>query len=294
MKKSIIAAAVIMAFALSAQAGNGNANPCGNNGNNCNVGTPGAGGSGGHGGQGGVGVGVGIGQGGNATGGTATVGDIRNTNTNTAIGGTGGSVIGSGNSSNDIRNNVNNTNNNANVQGQKQGQSQGQGQEQSIKNSGNSFSGGNTQTNEGNNSSQSVNVEGDTYEAQKRNPVATAYAASIMPTAVCALSTSGGAQGVGFGFSLGGSYIDDNCMLLEQVRAVSNLGEREVAQEMMMGVPAYAAAKKRIADRKSGVKAAVTGVDASEDLAFTVARAKGYQGSDLIVAKRIANLPSTK
>lgn len=293
MKKSVIAAAILVAFTLSAHAGNGNANPCGNNGNNCNVGTPGGnatatggnatahGGHGGHGGQGGaggvgVGIGVGIGQGGNATGGTASVGDIRNTNTNTAIGGAGGSVIGSGNSSNDIRNNVNNTNNNANIQGQQQGQGQSQS------------------TNNANNSNQSVTVEGSTYEAQKRAPVSTAYAASIMPTAVCALSTSGGAQGVGFGFSLGGSYIDDNCMLLEQVRATNNLGETEIAQEMMMGVPAYAAAKKRIADRKSGATSVATGTDASEDVAFTVARAKGYQGKDLIVANRIANLPSTK
>lgn len=99
----------------------------------------------------------------------------------------------------------------------------------------------------------SVTVEGDktTFEAQKRDPVATAYAASIAPTAVCALSVSGGAQAVGFGFSFGKSFIDDNCVLLEQARAAANLGQRDVAIEMLMDIPAFAAAKQRIADRKA-------------------------------------------
>ena len=101
--------------------------------------------------------------------------------------------------------------------------------------------------------SNAVTVQGDstTFEAQKRDPVATAYAASIAPTAVCALSVSGGFQAVGFGMSLGKSYIDENCVLLEQARAASNLGQREVAVEMLMDIPAFAAAKKRIADRKA-------------------------------------------
>lgn len=83
-----------------------------------------------------------VGQGGSATGGSATIGDIRNTNT--ALGGAGGSVLGSGNSDNT---NVNTAfggqggrggdggtgigfGGSAN-QGQAQGQQQGQGQSQS-------------------------------------------------------------------------------------------------------------------------------------------------------------------
>lgn len=97
--------------------------------------------------------------------------------------------------------------------------------------------------------SNNVTVEGSTYEAQKRDPVATAYAASIAPTAVCALSVSGGAQAVGFGFSFGKSFIDENCVLLEQARAAANLGQREIAVEMLMDIPAFAAAKQRVADR---------------------------------------------
>ncbi|MNT97541.1 hypothetical protein D3C72_2398890 [compost metagenome] len=57
-----------------------------------------------------------------------------------------------------------------------------------------------------------------------------------------------------FGFSLGTSWTDSNCMLLEQVRTVSVvLGQKEVAQEMMMAVPAYADAVKRLQDKKAGV-----------------------------------------
>lgn len=89
-----------------------------------------------------------------------------------------------------------------------------------------------------------------TFEAQKRDPVSMAYSASIAPTAPCMGSTSGGVQTVGFGFSLGGTWTDDNCVLLEQVRAVNNIGEREVAVEMLNELPSYKAAKKRIADRK--------------------------------------------
>lgn len=105
--------------------------------------------------------------------------------------------------------------------------------------------------------STSLTVEGDTtnYHAP-RIPVSTAYAPNIMPTAVCMGSSSMGGQGMSFGFSLGTSWTDSNCMLLEQVRTVSVvLGQKEVAQEMMMAVPAYADAVKRLQDKKAGVVA---------------------------------------
>jgi len=274
MKKtfySLIAAAVLLASA-GAFATPQNSNPCGNNGNNCNVG--GSGGNGGNGGNGGAGgLGGQGGSGGTGYGGSATA---------------GAAAAATANASN--RNDIRNTN----AQGQMQGQAQGQ--QQQIRNSGNStndnrssatggsvlgsgnstatggsvrdsgnsasvsgsFSGGNTQTNAGNNSSNaasgnstSVAVAGDVYEAA-RIPVSTAYAPSISPTAVCALSMSGGAQGSMFGFSLGGSYIDKNCEHLEQVRRANEIGQKEVAAEMMMDIPAYAKAAQRIADRKAG------------------------------------------
>lgn len=192
-----------------------------------NGGHGGHGGQGGQGGQGGnglgvgVGVGVGIGQGGNAnaTGGNATGGSATGgaatvgdiRNTNTAA---GGSVLGSGNSANT---NANDNRSQATASG----------------------------------NTTEVNVAGDNYEAQKRAPVSTAYAPTVMPTAPCMGSTSGGISTVGLSISGGGTWIDENCQLLEQVRAVNNIGERDVAVEMLNAIPAYAEAKKRLADRKS-------------------------------------------
>ncbi|MNY22889.1 hypothetical protein D3C86_1565300 [compost metagenome] len=67
-------------------------------------------------------------------------------------------------------------------------------------------------------------------------------------------SSSVGAQGVGFGVSMGTSWTDTNCQMLEQIRTVAVvLGQKEVAQEMMMAVPAYADAVKRLQDKKAGV-----------------------------------------
>lgn len=90
-----------------------------------------------------------------------------------------------------------------------------------------------------------VNVNGNNASQTVRAPVsitnprqvATAFAAPIPPTTVCAGSTSAGAQGVSFGLSFGSSRTDQNCMLLEQDRTASVvLGQDDVAQEMMCSV----------------------------------------------------------
>lgn len=221
MKSKVVMFAAALAFAASGAAfatkpgnnggGNGGCGQ-GQQTNGCGGSSGGAGGAGGA----GVGVGVGIGQGGNAS---ATGGR----------GGDGGSVIGSGNSSNSNSNK----------------------QQQSSKNRNDnrsSATGGsntNSNANSGNNSDQSVTVQGDNYDAP-RIPVATAYAPNIAPTAVCMGSSSAGAQGVTFGVSLGTSWTDDNCMLLEQVRTVASvIGDREIAAEMMCEVKAYKEARAR-------------------------------------------------
>lgn len=213
----------------------------------------GAGGQGGMGGQGGTGIGVGVGL-----GGAASVGDIRNNNS-----ATGGSVLGSGNSSNSNRNDNNNSN--LNAQGQQQGQGQhqgqGQGQSQSSRNDNRSSANNtNSNANSGNNASTNVSVGGDTYQAA-RIPVATAYAPNIVATALCKFGVSGGGQGMTFGFSVGVSITDENCMLLEQVRTVSViLGQKDVAQEMMMAIPAYAEAVGRIKNPKAAAPIPGAGV----------------------------------
>lgn len=103
----------------------------------------------------------------------------------------------------------------------------------------------------GGNATQSTAVQTQTTvtTTAPSMPASSAYGPTVQPTAVCALSLSGGAQGALFGLSLGGSYVDANCVLLEQVRAAQAIGAREVAMEMMMDVPAYANAVKRIAER---------------------------------------------
>lgn len=205
--------------------------PASNGGQGGAGGNGGAGGQGGTGGQGGAG---GIGQGG--------------------TGGAGGSVLGSGNSSN--RNDNTNTNAQGQAQGQLQGQLQGQAQGQ-VANGGSarSNSGGNTLSNGSSSSSgasstsssggntltggtqsatqaNAVTVNGDTvtYQAQQRDPVASAWAAPLTSGSnTCMGSSSGGAQGVTFGVSFGTAWQDDNCNARYDAQALNSLGLRPAA-----------------------------------------------------------------
>lgn len=152
------------------------------------------------------------------------------------------------------------------VAAQQQGQIQGQAQSsrntntvrssnsnsnQALGGNGYASSGGNVITTSQEGAKVNVQVEGaqgDMYyaPAQERNPVATAYAPNVSPTALCALGVSGGAQGASFGVSFGGSYTDENCVLLEQVRTTAAiLKDSATAAEMMCGLPAYKAARAR-------------------------------------------------
>lgn len=223
------------------------------------------------------------------------------------IGGAGGSVVGSGNSANlnaNLNSNKNhNTNVNANsnrnsnhnnninkntnmqgqgqAQGQIQGQAQGQGQSQS--------------TNNANNSTQAVTVQGDNYEAA-RIPVATAYAPNIMPTAVCMGSSSVGGQGMTFGVSVGSSWTDSNCMLLEQVRTVSTvLNDPITAAQMLCSVKEYAKARAEVGKPCGNIQQVSqtnTQVATASKKEVTVQElAVGYTGNDPIVRKRLGLPP---
>lgn len=245
MKKGIIAVAVFsmvgVSAAFAAQTNTGCQGNCtGDTTNN----TTNQGGTG-YGGNGGIGIGgaggsaVGVGTGG-AGGQGGQGGSVVGSGNGTGIG-VGGSVVGSGNSAatgGSVKNagNSNNRNNNRND------------------NNSNATSYGSVATTA---QSTQVVVDGDTtVYAAPRIPVSTAYAPNIMPTASCMGSSSVGAQGVGFGVSMGTSWTDTNCQMLEQIRTVAVvLGQKEVAQEMMMAVPAYADAVKRLQDKKAGVVA---------------------------------------
>lgn len=271
MKKLVIAMAVLAAFnTYAAQTNEGCQGNCPTTGGT----TTNQGGAGGN-GYGGNGFGTGIGIGGSATavGGTSvsTGGSVLGSGNSSAI---GGSVSGSGNSNN--RNELN----------QHQQQSSNN-KNNNQSNANNSLSNLSTSGSTGN--STNVVVQGDNvrYEAA-RIPVATAYAPNIAPTAVCMGSTTAGAQGMSFGVSLGTSWTDSNCMLLEQVRTVSVvLGQKEVAAEMMMAIPAYAEAVNRLRG-KTEHTAVVTDVPMGAGI-----QKVSYNEQDPIIRARL-NLPPLK
>lgn len=83
-----------------------------------------------------------------------------------------------------------------------------------------------------NSNNSSVVVEGD--EAQKRNPVSTAYAGSLTSGIdTCMGSSTAGAQGVGFGISLGSTWTDKNCTRLKSARQLDMMGYKEAAVQVM-------------------------------------------------------------
>jgi hypothetical protein len=154
-------------------------------------------------------------------------------NSNATAVSTGGSAyanggVGFGGSSDvDVRNSSTNVNGNSNTNKVENSSLnvQGQTSEQAQKQ--------NQSTNNANNSTNSVVVEGDSFEA-RRIPVNTAFAPSIAPSATCALSVSGGISTIGFSGSFGKAYIDENCVKLEKVRSVATvLGDIKTAENLM-------------------------------------------------------------
>lgn len=310
----IIAAAVAVLSSTAAYAstntGGGCTGNCAGSGGDPVTNQGGAGGAGGQGGSGGtgVGIGVGVGMGGSASAGALAGASANNHNTNNNA--NYGTNVGINDNSNRNSNTLSNRNNNSNSQGQQQGQLQGQqqgqsqsannrqGQSQSVSNSGNSrndnrssASNSNSNANSGNNSSQSVNIAGDTYEAA-RIPVSTAYAPNIAPTAVCMGSTSAGAQGMSFGVSLGSSWEDKNCMLLEQVRTTASvIGDKETAAEMMCSVKAYADARARLGHPCGSQAPATTSSVTLPTAEATKVASNDYAGGDPIVRARLGLPP---
>ncbi len=72
-------------------------------------------------------------------------------------------------------------------------------------------------SNNGNGSNNASYSSTENVQASKI-PVATAYAGTPAPTALCALGYGGGVQTMGFGISGGGARIDQNCAILEAAR----------------------------------------------------------------------------
>ena len=115
-----------------------------------------------------------------------------------------------------LRATIYNRTTNENANNQEQSQKQEQSQNQSTQNA--------------NNASQSTNVGGSTMNFESSdNPVSSAYAPTVFPTAPCMGSTSGGAQTGLFGFSVGTSWESKDCMMLETARSFEQAGYAEDA-----------------------------------------------------------------
>lgn len=250
---------------------------------------------GGEGGKGGSATATGgnsVATGGNATGGSAT----------------GGSVLGSGNSSSSsgVIGSGNSSNLNANVQGQAQGQiatggqggAGGQGGSASAgavsSSGGNTMIGGSQSTRTDNQSaaSNSVVVEGDTYEA-KRAPVATAYAAPLTASnGTCQGSTSAGAQGVSFGVSFGSTWKDDSCDMRYDAEALRAAGLPHAAQARLCQKPEIEKAMEAAGTPCPKVKTSAVATTIVRP-ATEQEQAVGYTGSDPVVRARLG-LPPLK
>ena len=84
-----------------------------------------------------------------------------------------------------------------------------------------------------------VSVGGDTYEAQARSPVASAWAAPLAASnGTCMGSTSAGAQGVTIGLSVGTTWTDENCNARYDAIAIKALGHERAAWARLCQQPA--------------------------------------------------------
>lgn len=132
-------------------------------------------------------------------------GNSKNYNKNVAVGGV---VRGSGNSRVNVSTKLRNKNN--------LNQSQSQDTDQA--------------------NAQSVTVEGDSeeFEAQRRNPVNTAYAAPLISSNdTCMGSSSVGGQGITFGFSVATTWRDGDCVRRKDARFLSNAKRNNIALALM-------------------------------------------------------------
>lgn len=110
---------------------------------------------------------------------------------------------------NDLSNHNYNSQGQAQGQKQAQGQAQGQGQSQSVDGSGNS----------------SVSIGGDEAAASSAAPV---FLTTSNDT--CMGSSGIGGQGMNFGFSIGTTWTDSNCIMLKNARELKVQGHEKAAK----------------------------------------------------------------
>lgn len=112
---------------------------------------------------------------------------------------------------------------------QHQGQSQGQGQ-------------GQQQGQVGIGSGNRTDIE-QNYQAQKRNPVASAASTFLTASEDTCMGSGGlGAQAVGFGLSFGKTWTDDDCVRRKNARELRTFGKNKAALALLCQNPDVAAA----------------------------------------------------
>lgn len=194
------------------------------NASNATGGQGGAGGAGGQGGQGGVGIG----------------------GTGVGMGGTGGTGVGLGGSSTAVNSGYTDSHN---VTTNTQTSTQSNAGNNSSNTASNSATAGS------NNNGSNVNVGGDVYQAQQRNPVNTAIAPVVVTGSdQCLVPMTAGAQAITFGISMGTAARDKICEVIKMARLLEGMGDHDVALELLASDPRVAAAIKAVQDRKAGVK----------------------------------------
>lgn len=221
----------------------------------------------------------------------------------TATGGMGGSVMGSGNSAatgGSVLGSGNSANQNTNLNGNVNTNLNGVSGVNRSSNTNNVSSNSNSAASSNNNNE--ITIQGDTYEAQKRNPVSTAYAAPLSAAnGTCMGSTSVGAQGVAFGLSVGSTWKDESCDMRYDAEALRAAGLNLAAQARLCQKPEIAKAMEAAGTPCPGSasKAAATPAPAAPAAAKVASNqvdltpGSTYTGNDPIIRARLG-LPPLK
>jgi len=182
-------------------------------------------------------------SGASATGGSATGGSsssksgVSNSGNSSATGGAGGSVSGSGNSNVGPISNKNQNNNTNTANGGAGGQGGAGGTASSTATGGNQSQTSNSSAtgngvgngNGSNNTTENTNIS-------TRIPVASAFAATVIPTVPCFKGFGAGAQTFNVGASFTGGKVDPGCDAREMARYYSLLGSKLAACKMMVNI----------------------------------------------------------
>jgi hypothetical protein len=87
---------------------------------------------------------------------------------------------------------------------------------------------------------------GVNHNAQRRDPVNTAYAAPLVAGVdTCMGSTSAGGQGITLGFSFATTWKDEDCIIRKDARFLQNAQRQEIALSLMCSKPSVLAAVER-------------------------------------------------